>query len=283
MGKSHPGSVDQGAGHAGPPTRRPPERRELDREVHLVQSSELEVERSKRTEKARDWRATRAIGADGEGVVGTVKIGRPVAPLPQRFSHERLPTPIECSHRGVDLVRATQAVADLLDALGVDRENESLAGTPERVARSYAEMLTPEPFEATTFPNDEGYDELVVVRDIAFSSLCEHHLLPFAGVAHVAYLPGKRLLGLSKLARVVTHYSRRLQVQERLTTQVADWLVTELEPKGVGVVIEADHMCMSLRGVKATGARTLTSALHGLLRDDARSRQEFFALTTTAP
>jgi len=181
----------------------------------------------------------------------------------------------------VDLVKATQAVADLLDALGVDRAGEGLAGTPERVARSYAEMLKPAPFEATTFPNEEDYDELVVVRDIAFSSLCEHHLLPFVGVAHLAYLPGRRLLGLSKLARVVTHYSRRLQVQERLTTQVADWLVAELQPRGAGVVIEADHMCMSLRGVKATGSRTLTSALHGLLRDDARSRQEFFALTRT--
>jgi GTP cyclohydrolase I len=151
-------------------------------------------------------------------------------------------------------------VADLLDALGVDRATEGVAGT-----------------------HDEGYDELVVVRDIAFSSPCEHHPLPFAGVAHVAYLPGARMLLLSKLARDVTHYSRRLQLQERLTIQVADWLMTELQPRGVGVVIEADHTCMSLRGAKARAARTLTSALHGLLRDDACSRQEFFALTRTAP
>ncbi len=182
----------------------------------------------------------------------------------------------------MDLVRATQAVADLLDASGVDRENEGLAGAPERVARSHAEMITLEPSEATTFPNDEGYDELVVVRDIAFSSLCEHHLLPFVGAAHVAYLPGRRLLGLSKLARMVTYFSRRLQVQERLTTQVADWLVAELQPKGVGVVIEAHHTCMSLRGVKATGARTITSKLFALLCDDPRSRQEFLALASTA-
>jgi GTP cyclohydrolase I len=146
------------------------------------------------------------------------------------------------------------------------------------VARAYAELLTPEPFVATTFPNDEGYDELVLARDIPFSSLCEHHLLPFTGVAHVAYLPGDRLLGLSKLARVVKHFSRRPQVQERLTTQVADWLVEELHPKGVGVVLEAEHTCMSIRGVQASGVRTVTSALAGLVRDDPRSRSEFLAL-----
>jgi GTP cyclohydrolase I len=175
----------------------------------------------------------------------------------------------------IDLARATAAVADFLNALGVDRNSESLAGTPARVARAYAEMLTPDDFAATTFPNDEGYDELVVVRDIPFSSLCEHHLLPFSGVAHVAYLPGARLLGLSKLARVVTHFARRLQVQERLTTQVADWLMSELQPKGVGVVLEAEHACMAQRGVRATGTRTVTSALSGLVRDDERTRAEF--------
>jgi GTP cyclohydrolase I len=179
----------------------------------------------------------------------------------------------------MDLARAAKAVADLLDALGVSQETESLADTPARVARAYAELLSPEPFDATTFPNDEGYDELVVARDIPFSSLCEHHLLPFSGVAHVGYLPGDRLLGLSKLARVVTHYSRRLQVQERLTTQVANWLASELHPKGVGVVLEAEHACMSLRGVRASGAQTVTSALYGLVRDDPRTRAEFFALT----
>jgi GTP cyclohydrolase IA len=177
-----------------------------------------------------------------------------------------------------DLARATRAVGDLLEALGIDRSTEGLADTPARVARAYAEMLTPEPFEATTFPNEEGYDELVVVRDVPFASLCEHHLLPFSGVAHVAYLPGARLLGLSKLARVVTHYAHRLQVQERLTNQVAEWLMLELRPKGVGVVIEAEHACMSLRGVRATGARTVTSSLLGLVRDDERTRTEFLTL-----
>ena len=144
----------------------------------------------------------------------------------------------------------------------------------------YAELLTPSPFTATTFPNDGGYDQLVVARDIPFYSLCEHHLLPFIGVAHVAYLPGERIVGLSKLARVVESFARALQVQERLTTQVADWLQGELAPRGVGVVLEAEHLCMSLRGIQKPGATTVTSALHGLVRDDPRTRQEFLALTT---
>ena len=156
-----------------------------------------------------------------------------------------------------------------------------MSDTPRRVAGAFAELLTPEPFDLTTFANDEGYDELVMARDIPFQSLCQHHLLPFHGVAHVGYIPAERILGLSKLARVVELFARDLQVQERLTTQVAAWLQDHLEPKGVGVVLEADHLCMSLRGVRATGARTVTSAVHGLLRDDARSRQEFFALTGT--
>jgi len=178
----------------------------------------------------------------------------------------------------VDLVRAERAVAELLAALGQDLSTEQLADTPRRVAASYAELLTPAPFTLTTFPNDEGYDELVLAKAIPFASLCQHHLLPFVGVAHVGYLPADRILGLSKLARVVERFARRLQLQERLTKQVADWLQDHLEPKGVGVVVEAEHLCMSLRGVQATGARTVTSALRGLLRSDPRSRQEFFAL-----
>jgi GTP cyclohydrolase I len=118
----------------------------------------------------------------------------------------------------------------------------------------------------------------VVARGIPFHSLCEHHLLPFVGVAHVAYLPGERILGLSKLARVVDHFARALQVQERLTVQVAGWLERELDPKGVGVVLEAEHMCMSLRGVQKAGSTTVTSALRGAVRDDPRTRQEFLAL-----
>ena len=179
----------------------------------------------------------------------------------------------------VDLAAAEVAVADLLRALGKDPTSEHLADTPARVSRSFAELLSPREFQLTTFPNDEGYDEMVVARSIPVQSLCEHHLLPFHGVAHVGYLPGERILGLSKLARVVELFARDLQVQERLTKQVADWLQEHLAPKGVGVVIEAEHMCMSLRGVRAPGAVTVTSALHGLLREDRGSRQEFFSLT----
>jgi len=178
----------------------------------------------------------------------------------------------------IDPVAAELAVTDLLVALGQNPDDEHLADTPRRVAAAYQELLTPRSFDLTTFPNDEGYDELVVARDIPFHSLCQHHLLPFKGVAHVGYLPGERILGLSKLARVVELFARDLQVQERLTKQVADWLEEHLAPKGVGVVLEAEHLCMSLRGVQASGSRTVTSALHGLLREDPRSRAEFFSL-----
>jgi GTP cyclohydrolase I len=189
--------------------------------------------------------------------------------------HPAVPEP----ERPIDLPAAERAARQLLTALGCDLEAESVRDTPRRMAGALAELLTPQPFHATTFPNDEGYDELVVARDIPFHSLCEHHLLPFHGVAHVGYLPGARIVGLSKLARVVDLYARRLQVQERLTTQVAGWLRRELDPRGVGVVLEAEHLCMSLRGVQKPGARTITSALHGLVRDDPRTRDEFLALT----
>jgi GTP cyclohydrolase IA len=179
---------------------------------------------------------------------------------------------------GIDLAAAERAAADLLAALGADLSGESLRDTPKRMAAAYAELLTPEPFNATTFPNDGAYDELVLVRDIPFHSLCEHHLLPFVGVAHVGYIPGERIVGLSKLARVVDHFARALQVQERLTTQISRWFESELKPKGVGVVLEAEHTCMSLRGVTKPGTRTVTSALHGLVRDDPRTRQEFLHL-----
>ena len=179
----------------------------------------------------------------------------------------------------IDLGRAERAVAELLAALGQDVDDEHTHDTPRRVAAAYAEMLTPRSFNLTTFPNEEGYDELVLARDIPFHSLCQHHMLPFKGVAHVGYLPGDRILGLSKLARVVELFARGLQVQERLTKQVADWLQDQLEPKGIGVVMEAEPLCMSLRGVQADGSRTVTSALHGLLRSDHRSRSEFFSLT----
>ncbi len=183
------------------------------------------------------------------------------------------------ARRPLNLVAAEAAARELLAALGADLDAPGVRDTPRRVATAYAEMLTPEPFNLMTFPNDEGYDELVLVRDIPFRSLCMHHLLPFHGVAHVAYVPGERILGLSKLARVVEHFSRELQLQERLTVQVAGWLEDALQPKGVGVVLEAEHLCMSLRGVLTRGARTITSALHGLVRDDPRTREEFLSLT----
>jgi GTP cyclohydrolase I len=178
----------------------------------------------------------------------------------------------------VDIGTTEHATRSLLHALGADVNDESLADTPGRVARIYAEMLTPESFDLTTFPNGEGYDELVIARNIRFHSLCEHHLLPFHGVAHIGYLPGERILGLSKLARVVDLFAAGLQVQERLTRQISNWLEDHLEPRGVGVVLEAEHLCMSLRGVVKPGATTITSALHGLVRTDPRTRDEFLTL-----
>lgn len=182
------------------------------------------------------------------------------------------------SANGVDLAAAEKAAADFLHALDISTDSESMSGTPGRMARAYAELFSPRSFDLTTFPNEEGYDELVLAKAIPVRSVCEHHLLPFAGVAHVGYLPGERILGLSKLARIVEHFACRPQVQERLTKQIADWLFDSLDPKGVGVVVEAEHTCMTLRGVEAVGSRTVTSTLHGRLRNDARSRQEFFSL-----
>ena len=196
--------------------------------------------------------------------------------MTRALTHLTTPAP---ARGAVDLAAAEHAAAGLLAALGVDLSGESVRDTPRRMAGMYAELLTPAPFTPTTFPNDGDYDELVVATAIPFHSLCEHHLLPFAGVAHVGYLPGERIIGLSKLARLVDLFARSLQVQERLTTQIAGWLDEHLQPKGVGVVLEAEHLCMSLRGVQKPGARTITSALHGLVRDDLRTRDEFLALT----
>jgi GTP cyclohydrolase I len=177
----------------------------------------------------------------------------------------------------IDLGAAEQAAAEFLVALGVDLHSEGMVATPARMAHAYAEMFCPRPFDLTTFPNDAGYDELIIARAIPVHSVCEHHLLPFVGVAHVGYLPGDRILGLSKLARVVELFARRPQVQERLTQQVADWLQEHLTPRGVGVVVEAEHLCMTVRGVGASGTTTVTSALHGRLHESA-SRAEFFTL-----
>jgi len=179
----------------------------------------------------------------------------------------------------IDLVRAEAAARDLLVALGQPVDGAHMAETPHRMAHAYAELLSAGDFDLTTFPNDEGYDELVLVEDIPLRSVCEHHMLPFVGVAHVGYLPGERILGLSKFARLVEFFSHRAQTQERLTKQVAEHLQEHLAPRGVGVVVEAEHTCMSLRGVRATGARTVTSTLFGALREDPATRAEFLSLT----
>ncbi len=160
---------------------------------------------------------------------------------------ERTP-PVVLHTRTTDEDRAVAAVSELLQALGLDPTHGGLVDTPRRMARMFTELLTPAAFTPTTFPNDAGYDELVAVCDIPFTSLCEHHFLPFRGVAHVGYLPADRIVGLSKLARLVEAFARRPQVQERLTSQIADWLRDHLEPRGAGVVIEAEHLCMSVRG-----------------------------------
>ena len=164
---------------------------------------------------------------------------------------------------GVDIDAAERAAASFLAALGIDVDHEDLRETPARMARAYAELFGAQPLRLTTFPNDEGYDELVLARAIPFRTVCEHHLLPFSGVAHVGYLPGERILGLSKLARLVEHFAARPQTQERLTKQVADASSPAFAPRGAGVVLEAEHSCMTLRGVRALGAKTVTSALLG--------------------
>jgi GTP cyclohydrolase IA len=181
-----------------------------------------------------------------------------------------------------DLARASAAVRELLIAIGEDPDREGLRNTPDRVARSYQELLRgirqrPEDVLTTTF--ELGHQELVLVRDIELWSMCEHHLVPFTGVAHVGYIPNEsgRITGLSKLARLVDVYSQRPQVQERLTTQVADSLMRILEPRGVIVVIEAEHLCMTMRGVRKPGAKTITSAIRGSLYD-AATRNEAMSL-----
>ncbi len=183
----------------------------------------------------------------------------------------------------VDLPRAEAAVRELLIAIGEDPDREGLKQTPARVARAYAEIfgglfVDPSAVLETTF--DEHHDELVLVKDIPMFSVCEHHLVPWHGTAAVGYIPGVdgRITGLSKLARVVDLYARRPQVQERLTSQVADAVMTRLEPRGVIVVIEAEHLCMAMRGVRKPGAKTMTSAVRGLFQEDPRTRAEAMSL-----
>jgi GTP cyclohydrolase I len=178
---------------------------------------------------------------------------------------------------GIDLEGARVAIADLLVALGRDLSDPDLAETPQRVVRAFEEMLTARPASLTTFANTEGYMDLVIVKNIPFYSLCQHHLLPFRGVAHIGYLPGSRLIGLSKLARGLERFARDLQVQERLTVQTADWLMETLDARGAGVVLEAEHLCMSLRGVQATGTLTTTAAFRGELAAHGPLSDRFFS------
>ncbi len=179
----------------------------------------------------------------------------------------------------VDTQKVEGLIAELLDAIGEDRTRDGLEATPRRVAAMYQELLSgydSDPGDYLTVSFAAEHDEMVMVRDIPFASLCEHHLIPFIGRAHVAYIPGADgcITGLSKLARLVDGFARRLQVQERMTTQIADTLAKVLQPRGVLVVVEAEHLCMSMRGVKKPGTLTVTSAVRGLFRDDPRTRAE---------
>ncbi|MCZ2402753.1 GTP cyclohydrolase I [Paenarthrobacter sp. Z7-10] len=189
---------------------------------------------------------------------------------PDRIGPDKAPTAA-----AIDAVAAERAIRDFLHALGRDTNDPHLLDTPRRVVGAFTEMLTPRPTTWTTFPNDEGYHDLVLVKNVPFHSLCQHHLLPFRGVAHLGYLPGDRLFGLSKLARGLEHFARDLQVQERLTQQLADWLVQTLNPRGVGVVLEAEHTCMSLRGVLSSGTITRTSTFDGELSTSGPLRSQF--------
>lgn len=185
--------------------------------------------------------------------------------------------------QAVDLGRIEKAVREILIAVGEDPDRDGLRQTPTRVARAYAELfagLRVDPAQVLTTTFEANHEELVLVRDIDVMSLCEHHLLPFRGVAHIGYIPGPdgRITGLSKLARLVEVYARRPQVQERLTAQIADLLMARLDPRGVIVVLECEHMCMAMRGIQKAGAKTITSAVRGLLQRDAKSRAEAMAL-----
>lgn len=193
----------------------------------------------------------------------------------------RSSSPQESRSQPVDLERIQRAVREILLAVGEDPDREGLLETPARVARMYAEMFSglhadPAVYLQRVFT--EKYDEVVLVRDIAFNSMCEHHLLPFMGHAHIGYIPRGKVLGLSKLARVVECVSRRPQVQERLTEEIANLLERELDPKGVAVVVEATHSCMTIRGVQKPGSFCVTSAMKGLFRSNVSSRAEVMQL-----
>ena len=191
---------------------------------------------------------------------------------------DRQPTDLGVGSPAVDLKAAERAVAQLLSALGVDPASEVARRTPARMAAGLAELLTATAWQFTTFANDAGHHDLVLARDVPFTSVCAHHLLPFSGRAHVGVYPDTRLAGLSKLARTVEAFAARLQVQEQLGQQIAAFLDEQLRCNGVGVVLEAEHLCMTRRGVRATGSRTLTIATRGRLNTDQGARAEFLQL-----
>ena len=181
----------------------------------------------------------------------------------------------------VDIEKIENAVRQILEAIGEDLQREGIKRTPARVARMYAELLggmRDDPKRHLDGVFTENYDEIVLLRDIPFYSICEHHLMPFIGTAHVAYLPKGKVLGVSKLARIVDSFARRLQVQERLTDQIADFLMNNLKPYGVAVVLEASHSCMTIRGIKKPGSIMVTSSLRGIFKSDPRSRSEVMSL-----
>jgi GTP cyclohydrolase I len=185
--------------------------------------------------------------------------------------------------QGVDAPRVEHAVRELLEAIGEDPDREGLRGTPDRIARMYAEIfagLYSDPASFLQLQFDEGHDEMVILRDIPFYSMCEHHLVPFHGVAHVGYMPEGKVVGLSKLARVVDGFARRPQLQERLTCQIADAIMEALQPDGVAVVIECEHLCLTMRGVRKPGSKMVTSAVRGTFKRNAVTRAEFLSLVS---
>jgi GTP cyclohydrolase I len=204
--------------------------------------------------------------------------------MPEKPFDREKPPELAAAERGIDFPRIERAVREILLAVGENPDREGLAQTPRRVAKSYSELMSglrqdPRVHLQTVF--HERYDEVVLLRDIEFHSLCEHHLLPFTGRAHVAYLPDGKVVGLSKLARLVEGYARRPQVQERLTTQIADALMSELNPIGAVCVIEAVHTCMTIRGIRKPGSTMVTSALRGIFKDNPSSRHEILSLISS--
>jgi len=215
-------------------------------------------------------------------LIGNPVICNPASPSATRYAGLVVPENKTSGAAAMNLDKIAQGVRLILEGIGEDPQREGLLETPSRVARMYQELLyatNENPAHEITCTFNENIDEMILVRDIIFSSTCEHHLVPFVGVAHVAYIPKDgRITGLSKLARVVESASRRLQVQERMTSQIADALERVLQPGGVAVVLEAEHFCMSIRGVRKPGAKTVTSAVRGTFREDKKTRAEVMAL-----